>query len=233
MPIVTEVQPVWRLDQGIIGAYRLSRRMPTRPACLNEAEQEAVGHVMLDALLPILEQYRREGGVFALILPGLFANCSARRPRLKLIGRCTAFAAIMKKAVILEMEAPGTGAPTGRIGETAAMMKPFFHRLTLEVADAWQADVGMREHGFHVLSLDASRLPPGSTKMDMLVRTARRRTANVMVHGLASVEDPDRWRALGASHLTFRDAGVGPGLEPRPDASGRASSGAGALPATV
>lgn len=197
-----DVVPVWRLDQGIVSAYAIRRRLPARLETYTDLDREIMGHRLLDQLLPLLEEYRREGGVFALIISGSFSSASTRRPRLDLLDRCTPVLDVMRQAVIMELEGFGPGIPAGRIRETAAMMTPFFRVLTASVRCPAEADVVVRDYAFQGMAIDASGL--SDARIEQTVRSVRRCTGNVVVHAVRPDADEAWLRRLGVSHVTYR-----------------------------
>lgn len=201
IPMVLEVAPVWRLDQGAISAYAIRRRLPVRIETLTDADREQINHRVVDHLIPILEEYRREGGVFALIVPGSFSVVSAKRSRLQVLSRCADVADIMRQVVVLEIDGIGSGAPLGRIAETASMVKSYFHAVTVAVRDATEAQAALREYTFNGIALAGAAVEP---RLSALVGAARRRTPNVVVHDVLSEDSAEPLRASGASHVTFR-----------------------------
>lgn len=219
VPMLIEVAPVWRLDQDVVSAYALRRRIGCRQSQLTDDDREAMGHVMLDHLVPLLEEYRREGGVFALLVPSFFSNASATRPRLNILGRCAGVMDVMRQVVVLEIEGIEPGVPAGRVAETAAMMRPFANALTVSVRSAAEAQAAVREYAFDGMALDAGKVP--EAQLDAVIRTARRRTPNVVVHG-ARRGDEARLRGLGASHMSFRED-LAPAQTIRREAAARTS----------
>ena len=195
-----EVVPVWRLDQGFIGAYALRRRLPCRIDSLTDFDKEQMDHKIVDHLVPLLQEYRRHRGAFPLIIPGTYSSASTRRPRMDLVERCSDVLDLMRSVVVMEIDGLSPGAPAGRLSETAAMMKPFFHVVTACVADTAQADTVFRGFAFRGLAIDAAKVPPG--RLDSLICAARRRTANVIVHDLKR-QDEARIAALGITHVSF------------------------------
>lgn len=198
-----EITPVWRLDHGIIGAYRINRlwRGPRPPTM---AQAEAVDHATVDFLLPILEEYRREGGVFAVIMPLDFGVIMPARPRLGLIARWGEAADVMRRVVILEIEGAGAGSPAGRIGETAAMLAPFFHSLMLQVGDQAVASSALREHAFSGVTIDAARLQVRG-RLGGLIGAVRRFTRNIMLLNAPAGLSDDLLKTAGVSHATRSD----------------------------
>jgi hypothetical protein len=206
VPAALEVAPVWRLDHGAVSAYALRRRWRA-DLPLNEGEQEALDHATVDRLIPLLQEYQREGGVFAVMVPVFFSTISARRSRMTLIERCTEMLPIMRQAVILEIEGLNAGIPPGRITETAAMTRPFVRGLTAKVADAAQAAAVLAEHAFNGAAVQGVKPPYASTRVKGLLTAMRRHTPNVMVHyARRGDEAEDELRRLGATHLTFAEA---------------------------
>lgn len=197
-----DVVPVWRLDQGVISAYAIRRRLPGRADSYSDQDREVMGHRLLDQLLPLLEEYRREGGVFALIITGSFSSASARRPRLNLLDRCAPVLEVMRQAVIMELEGLGAGIPEGRIRETAAMMGPFFRVLTASARDLAEAEAAVRDYAFDGMAIDAAGM--SDRRIEQMVRSVRRCTSNVVVHSIRPGADEAWLRRLGVSHVTYR-----------------------------
>lgn len=195
-----EIAPVWRLDQGVIGAYRINRswRGDRRPTM---AQAEVIDHLTTDFLLPVLEEYRREGGVFAVITPLDFGVVMPARPRLGLISRWSEASDVMRQVVILELEGVDAGVPAGRLGETAAMLAPFFHSVMLEVADQTVASGALREHAFSGVTIDAGRLR-SRARLAALIGAARRYTKNIMLLNAPIWAGDEALRAGGISHTT-------------------------------
>ena len=204
VPMRFEIVPVWRLDQGIISAYAIRRRLPARLDSYSDHDRELMDHALIDLLVPLLEEYRREGGVFALIAPGSFSSVSARRPRLDMVDRLGSVLDVMRQAVMMEIDGVGVGAPSGRIREMASMMKPFFRVLTACVRSAEEAEAITRDYAFNGVAIDAEHL--SSARLEALVRSLRRWTPNLIVHGIAKGCDEERLRSLGVSHVSFREA---------------------------
>ena len=227
VPMRFEIVPVWRLDQGIISAYAIRRRLPARLDSYSDHDRELMDHALIDLLLPLLEEYRREGGVFALIAPGSFSSAAARRPRLDLVDRCGPVLDVMRQAVMMEIDGLGAGVPSGRIREMASMMKPFFRVLTACVRDPAEADAITRDYAFNGLAIDAEHL--NTAKLETLIRSLRRWTPNLVVHAIPQGTDEERLRALGVSHVTYREAMAHPGI--KPDGWVQALTAQGALPA--
>ncbi len=198
-----EITPVWRLDHGVIGAYRINRvwrgdRSPTM------AQAEAVDHATIDFLLPILEEYRREGGVFAVIAPLDFGVVMPARPRLGLIGRWAEAADVMRQVVILELDGVNSGAPSGQIGETAAMLAPFFHSVMLHIGDHKIASIAMREHAFSGVTIDATKLQARG-RLGGLIGSVRRFTRNIMLLNAPAGLSDAVLKTAGVSHATRAD----------------------------
>lgn len=206
--VAFEVTPVWRLDQEIVGAFKIRRELPAPLETFDDYEREQIDHRMLDHLLPLLDEYRRERGVFALIVPGTFTSASARRPRMEIINRCAPVIDLLRQAVVLQLDGFGAGPPAGRISETAAMMKPFFRMLTACVGDIAESDAVARDYGFQGMAIQADRV--SETGLEPLIRRVRRRTPNVMVHGLKPRADIEVLRALGVSHVSYLEPQAAP-----------------------
>lgn len=221
MPVTVdfEVAPIWRLDQSVISAYRINRAWRgSRPP--TTAQAEAVDQATVEVLLPILEEYRREGGVFAVIAPLDFGVVMPARPRLCLIARWAEAADLMRQVVILEIEGVEIGAPSGRIGETAALLAPFFHGVILKVEDQTVASNALREYPFNGVTIDVTRL--GNRKgLGGLIRAARRFTRNVLLLNAPSGLTDEVLKVAGVSHVTRSDLET-EALPLTPDASARA-----------
>jgi len=198
-----EVAPIWRLDRSVISAYRINRAWRgSRPPTTSQAE--AIDQATIEFLLPILEEYRREGGVFAVIAPLAFSVVMPARPRLGLISRWAASADMMRQVVLLEIEGVETGAPSGRIGETAALLAPFFHGVVLKVSDQTVAAEALREYPFHGVTIDVARLS-NRCGLGGLIRAARRFTRNVLLLNAPSGLADEVLKIAGVSHVTRTD----------------------------
>lgn len=198
-----EVEPIWRLDQGAIGAYRI-RRLVRGVASPSAAQAEAMDQATIDFLLPILEEYRREGGFFALIMPLNFSSLSASRPRLSLIGRWSVAADVVRQVVMLELTGVNQGVPSGSVGMTGALLSPFFKGLLLQVPDEDTANVALREHAFHGAVIDAAGLVRRSG-LGGLIRAVRRLTRNVMLLNAPRALDDRVLATAGVSHVVWAD----------------------------
>lgn len=195
------VVPVWRLDQETISAYAIQLRLPEHIERLSDIDQETLSHLTLGLLLPILEDYRKEGATFALIVPLAFAALSARRPRAALLGRCNSVNDIMRRAVIAEITELNPGIPVGLIRETVAMIKPFVRVVTATIRNTVDVGAVYREVAFHGVAV---RWPSGSTTaVESLLKVARRRTPNVVVHGVPETVTSDDLKALQATHASW------------------------------
>lgn len=196
-----DVVPVWRLDQETISAYAIRLRLPNHVQRLSDSDQEVLSHLTLDHMLPILEDYRKEGATFALLVPLAFATLSARRPRTALLSRCNGVRDVMRRAVIAEITELDSGIPVGLIRESVAMIKPFFRVITATVRT--NIDVGSfyREVAFHGVAVV---WPSSSTApIQALLGLARRRTPNVVVHDVPEGVTVEDLRMLQASHVTW------------------------------
>ena len=219
VPMVLEVTPVWRLDHELVSAYAVRRRLSQRIECLTDADRYQVAHRTLDHILPILDQYRREGGAFALIAPCPFSVLASNRDRQALLGRIGDYVEVMRCTVLLEVDGFGSGAPMGLVSHTAAMLRPFFRALTANVRDAAECATAVGEFAFNGIAIEAGTM--SEHRLSLLIRSARRRTPNVMIHDPAGV--PDDWlRECGASHVTRPPAAAAAG-EIRPDPSASAA----------
>ncbi|MDI1282723.1 hypothetical protein [Brevundimonas sp.] len=208
--IELEVVPVWRLDQGTISAFRIVRDLRQAELNDNQSELEMIDRATLDFLLPLLEDYRREGGVFALVVPLSFSTLSAARPRIAVLDRCAPVADLMRQVVILEIDGLDAGVPSGRLSETVAMVRPFFRSLLLQVGSKALLARAMREHPFSGLTIDVPRLTGGAAELATLIRAARKCTRNLMVLGLPGRSNDEALRAGGVSHVSCQDEGSAP-----------------------
>lgn len=199
-----DVVPVWRLDRETISAYAVRLTLPAGMDRLSDRDRETLTALTMEHTLPILADYRREGGTFAIIVPMSFSALSARRPRLALLSRCAPFKDIMKRAVIAELTDLDAGIPSGLIRETAAMIKPFFRVLTASVCTSADVSTVYREAAFHGLAL---RCRSGRIEeLAALLRIAGRRTRNLVVHRVPDEISADDLKQMGASHLTWNTA---------------------------
>ncbi|WP_374516586.1 hypothetical protein [Brevundimonas sp.] len=205
-----EVTPVWRLDHELVSAYAVRRRLSQRIECLTDADRYQVAHRTLDHILPILDQYRREGGAFALVAPCPFSVLASNRDRQALLGRIAEYLDIMRRTVLLEVDGFGSGAPMGLVSHTAAMLRPFFRALTANVRDAAECATAVGEFAFNGIAIEAGAM--SDHRLALLIRSARRRTPNVMVHDPAASDD---WlRDCGVSHVTRRLAAAAGDVRP-------------------
>lgn len=196
-----DVVPVWRLDLETISAYAIRLTLEAGRERLSDRDREALTALTLTHVLPILADYRKEGGTFALILPMSFSALSARRPRLALLSRCAPFKDVMQRAVIAELTDLDAGIPSGLIRETAAMIKPFFRVLTATVTTSADVSTVYREAAFHGLAVRWR-----SRQLDdlaVVLRTAARRTRNLVVHLVPDDIDAHDLKAIGATHITW------------------------------
>tara|TARA_R110002124_G_scaffold82337_2_gene216158 strand:+ start:1079 stop:2287 length:1209 start_codon:yes stop_codon:yes gene_type:complete len=214
--IELEVVPVWRLDQGTISAFRIARDLRQTDPVDNQAELEMIDRATLDFLLPLLEEYRREGGIFALVVPLSFSTLSAARPRIAVLDRCTPVADLMRQVVILEVEGLDAGVPSGRLSETVAMVRPFFRSLMLRLSNPALLGQAMREHAFSGLTINVPRSGTGVSGLGSLIRAARKYSRNVMVLGLPGRSNDEALRSSGVSHISCLEPGDGP-VSPAPD----------------
>lgn len=196
-----DVVPVWRLDHETVSAYALRLRLPDHIERLSDVDQEALSNRVLDHLLPILEDYGKEGALFALIVPLAFAALSARRPRLALLGRCASVRNVMRRAVIVEMIELHPGIPLGLIRETVAMVKPFFRVITATVRTTADVSALYREAAFHGVAVRWR--PDSSATLENLLRTARRRTHNLVVHDVPEQISVESLRKHLATHVSW------------------------------
>lgn len=195
-----DVVPVWRLDHETISAYAVRIRLPDHVERLSDLDQETLSHLTLGHVLPILEDYRAEGASFALIVPLAFAALSARRPRLALFARCSAVKDVMRRAVIAEITELNPGIPAGLIKETVAMIKPFVRVVTATVRTTADVSALYREAAFHGVAV---RWRPASpVAVEHLLRTARRRTLNIVVHDVPDHVPAAELRRCQATHVT-------------------------------
>lgn len=205
--IQLEMVPVWRLDQGTISAFKIARDLGKIDLADNQAELEAIDRATLDFLLPLLEEYRREGGIFALVVPFSFSTLSAARPRIALLDRCAPVADLMRRVVILEIDGLDAGVPAGRLSETVAMVRPFFRSLMLQVSSAALLSRAMREHTFGGLTINVPRFGAGSASLGSLIRAARKLSPNIMALGLQGRSNDEALRASGVSHISCLEVG--------------------------
>jgi len=212
--VAFEIVPVWRLDTDSIGAFRIARDV-AHGAALSSAQQEAVDRATIDVLLPLLDEYRREGGVFALIAPLSFSTLALGRTRLSLIQQWAPVADLMRQVVILEMQDMDAGVPTGRTGETAAMMAPFFRGLMVGIDDVNAAGKALSEHPFSGVVIDGDRLSV-PTLLGRLIQAARKATRNILlVSGPSGLDDGSLKRA-GVTHVAGRQTSGIPAPETDP-----------------
>lgn len=199
-----DVVPVWRLDQETISSYAVRLTLPPGMDRLSDQDHEALTTLTIEHLLPILADYRKEGALFALIVPVSFSVVSARRPRLALLNRCAPFKEIMRRAVIAELTDLDAGIPSGLIRQTAAMIKPFFRVLTANVRTTADVSTVYREEAFHGVALNwRSGL---SAELETVMKMARRRTPNVVVYGVPGDVSTDELRRHHASHVTWKNS---------------------------
>lgn len=198
-----EIAPVWRLDLETISAYAVRLRLNAGPDRLSDLDQEALSQLVIDHLLPILEDYRREGGTFALIVPLSFSALSARRPRMALLNRCAELSDVMRRSVIAEITGLNAGVPSGLIRETVAMIRPFFRVVTAVVRTPADVETVYREASFHGVAVNWRPGPP--TVLDPVVQAARRRTPNLIVHDVPNTVRTDELRRCRASHFTWSE----------------------------
>tara|TARA_R110002124_G_scaffold141252_1_gene305690 strand:+ start:1295 stop:2494 length:1200 start_codon:yes stop_codon:yes gene_type:complete len=208
--IELEVVPVWRLDLGTISAFRIARDLRQTDMVDNQAELETIDRATLDFLLPLLEEYRREGGLFALVVPLSFSTLSAARPRIAILDRCAPVADLMRQVVILEVEGLDAGAPSGRLSETVAMVRPFFRSLMLRVSSPAVLDQAMREHPFNGLTINVPRSGGSPKGLGSLIRAARKHSRNIMVLGLPGRSNDEALRASGVSHISCLESDDSP-----------------------
>lgn len=205
-PYQIDVVPVWRLDQETISAYAIRLILPDYIEQLSDLDHEMLSHLTLGHLLPILEDYRTEGASFALIVPLAFAALSARRPRMALLGRCGPVKDIMRRAVVAEITGLHPGVPTGLIKETVAMIKPFVRVVTATVRTTADVAALYREAAFYGVAV---RWRSGSSlTLEHLLKTARRRTPNVVVHGVPEQVSSEELRRHNATHVTWNEKSV-------------------------
>ncbi len=205
--IELEVVPVWRLDQGTISAFRIARDLRQTSLIDNQSELEMIDRATLDFLLPLLEEYRREGAVFALVVPLSFSTLSAARPRIAVLDRCAPVADLMRQVVILEIDGLDAGVPSGRLGETVAMVRPFFRSLLLQVSNAALLARAMREHPFSGLTINVPRSGGSPAGLGGLIQAARKHSRNIMVLGLHGRSNDEALRASGVSHISCLEDG--------------------------
>lgn len=204
VPMVLDVTAVWRLDDGIIGAYALRRRLPQRIGPLNDEEREQVDNATFSRLIELLEEYQREGGLFALIAPIHFETISSRRSRINLLGRCSSVRSTMRQAVVLEIQGLSGGMPHGRLQEAASMMRPFVHSAMANVGERTVVDFAMREYPFSALTAEVGGRAQGFDRLSALIAAMRRRNRNVMVHRVPPKAEAFV-KTLGVTHITLQD----------------------------
>ena len=196
-----EIAPVWRLDQETISAYAVRLRLRSVCERLSDLDHEAMSHLVISHLLPILEDYRREGGTFAIIVPLSFSALSARRPRLALLNRCAGVKDVMRRAVIAEITDLDAGVPGGLIRETVAMVKPFFRVITGLVRTPADISAIYREVAFHGVAMNW--MPGQFHHLETALQAARRRTPNLILHDVPTFVPTPDLRRSGASHITW------------------------------
>lgn len=201
-----DVVPVWRLDQETISSYAIRLRLPGVIERLSDLDQEALAGLVVDYLIPILEDYRREGGTFALIVPLPFSVLSARRPRLAILDRCAPLKKIMRSAVIAEISGLHAGVPPGLIRETVSMISPFVRVVTAAVSTPTDVSAVYREAAFHGVAVSWRRGRSGT--LSAVLKAARRRTVNLVVHGVPTGTGMDELRCHHATHVTYDEAGL-------------------------
>lgn len=209
-----EVVPVWRLDTGAVGAFRIARHVAAAPR-LSPAQIEAIDRATIDVLIPLLEEYRREGGLFAMIAPLSFSTLAVGRSRLALISQWASVADLMRQVVILELQDVDGGVPTGRTGETAALMAPFFRGLMIGIDDIGTVAKALSEHPFSGVVVDGDRLSV-PTLLGRLIRAARKATRNILLVNGPSGLDEESLRRAGVTHLAAREASGTPAPETDP-----------------
>lgn len=197
------IAPVWRLDLETISAYAVRLRLDASPERLSDLDQEALSHLVLGHLLPILEDYRREGGTFAIVVPLSFSALSARRPRMALLNRCAELQDVMRRSVIAEITDLNAGVPPGLIRETVAMVRPFFRVVTAMVRTPADVDNLYREATVHGVAVTWRSGP--ATVLEPVVQAARRRTPNLIMHDVPKTVSTDDLRRCRASHFTWSE----------------------------
>lgn len=200
-----DVAPVWRLDHETISAYAIRLRLPGVVERLSDLDHETLSGLVVDCLVPILEDYQREGGTFALIVPLPFSVLCARRPRLAILNRCAPLKRIMKSAVIVEISDLHAGVPPGLIRETVSMISPFVRVVTAAVKTPSDVSAIYREAAFHGVAMRWRR---GHTAtLSAVLKAARRRTANLVVHDVPTGTPVDELRCHHATHVTYNENG--------------------------
>ena len=194
------VKPVWRLDRNSVGAYAIRPLLPAPLSSFTDKDQEAIDACVADFVVPLLREYRSEGGVFAILCPFSFATLSARSPRERLIHRCAEVLDVMRRAVVLEIGGLTRGAPASRVTETLSMCRPMTRVATLSISDPSAMEILSYESGADGAALDAGAF--SGRQLGTAITTARRRTTNLVVHNVSRTESIDRLRALGATHVT-------------------------------
>lgn len=196
-----DVVPVWRLDHETISSYAIRLTLPPGTERLSDVDHEGLSHLTIGHLLPILEDYRREGGTFALVVPISFSTLSARRPRMALLNRCSAVRTAMRSAVIAELYDLDAGVPSGLLEETVAMIKPFFRVVTATVRTTADVDALYRQSAFHGVAINwrAGQFD----NLQTVLKVARRRTPNVIVHRVPAEVPTADLKRFRASHVTW------------------------------
>lgn len=203
--VALEIVPVWRLDKGTISAFRIARDLRQPDPGVDQSELEMIDRATLDFLLPLLEEYRREGGAFALMVPLSFATLSLARARIAVLDRCAPVTDLMRQVVILEIDGVDAGVPGGRLSDTVAMVRPFFRSLLLQVSSPALLNRAMREHAFNGLTINVPGLAGGAAGLSSLIRAAAKHSRNLMVLGLPAGVSDKALRASGVSHISCQD----------------------------
>jgi hypothetical protein len=201
-----EVVPVWRLDQDTISSYAIQLTLPAGVDRLSDLDHETLSHLTIGHVLPILQDYRREGGSFALIVPIAFSTLSARRPRMALLNRCAPLQDIMRRAVVAELSDLHAGVPSGLIRETVSMIRPFFRVVAATVRTSDDVSALYREAAFH--GVGVVWRPGHSAGLERVVKAARRRTPNVILHRVPAGVSADELRRYHASHVTWNESQI-------------------------
>lgn len=198
--IELSVTPVWRLDCRSVSAYSIRRRLPRPLSGFTDKDNEAIDLCVVDFLTPLLLDYQREGGMFAVLCPFTFSTLSGRTSRLRLLQHCSGVMHVMRSAVVLEIDGLLRGSPDGRVQETLAMCRPLARVRTVLVTDRSAAEVLSRHHGADGVGIDAAGFT--ERQLHAVVVAARQRTNNVVVHDVPRTWDMDELRRVGVTHVT-------------------------------
>ena len=110
------------------------------------------------------------------------------------------------------------GVPTGRTGETAAMMAPFFRGLMVGIDTVTAAAKALSEYPFSGAVVDGDRLS-APTLLGRLIRAARKATRNILLVNGPPGLDEESLRRAGVTHVAAAEEVSIPVPDPlRPDA---------------